>query len=90
MHRQEKSSQRRPATFETPLLVSVPEAARLLGIGSTLGWEMVRSGEMPSVRFGRRVLVPRAALERLATARVQGKPAQDEDGAGIPTHLTSP
>lgn len=48
------------------LLLPVPEAARLLGIGTTLCWEMVHGGQLPSVRFGRRVLIPRAAIERLA------------------------
>ncbi len=50
----------------TPLLVAVPDAARLLGIGSTFAWELVRAGAIPSVKLGRRVLIPRAALERLA------------------------
>lgn len=51
---------------QVPLLLSVRQAARLLGVGTTLCWEMIHSGEMPSVRLGRRVLVPRAAIERLA------------------------
>ncbi len=49
-----------------PLLISVPEAARLLGIGATLAWELVRLGRIPSIKLGRRVLVPRAGLELLA------------------------
>ncbi len=49
-----------------PLLIAVPEAARLLGIGATLAWELVRLGRIPSIKLGRRVLVPRAGLERLA------------------------
>ena len=52
---------------DTPLLLPVPEAARLLGIGTTLCWEMVHSGQVPSVRLGRRVLIPRAVVERLAS-----------------------
>ena len=51
---------------EMSLLVSVPEAARLLGIGRTCAWDMVRNGELPTLRLRKRVLVPRAALERLA------------------------
>jgi len=51
-----------------PLLLPVPEAAHLLGIGTTLCWEMVHGGQLPSVRLGRRVLVPRVAVERLAYA----------------------
>lgn len=49
-----------------PLLLSVPEAARLLGIGTTLCWEMIHSGQLASVRLGRRVLIPRGVVERLA------------------------
>lgn len=52
--------------LNTPLLVAVPDAARLLGIGTTFAWELVRAGDIPSVKLGRRVLIPRAALERLA------------------------
>jgi excisionase family DNA binding protein len=51
---------------DSPLLLSVPEAAQLLGVGRTFGWELARSGQLPTIRLGRRVLVPRAALERLA------------------------
>ena len=59
---------RRPDLPETPLLISVPEAARLLGVGTTFGWTMVRRGEIPTVKLGRRVLVPRAAVEQLVVA----------------------
>ena len=53
-------------TQTQPLLLSVPEAACLLGIGTTLCWEMVHSEQLPSIRLGRRVLVPRTAIEQLA------------------------
>ncbi len=56
----------RADSIDTPLLVSVPEAARLLGVGKTLAWEMVRNGDLPKVNLGKRVLIPRAAIERLA------------------------
>jgi len=58
----------RPPRKETPLLLPVPEAARLLGVGATFAWELVHSGQLPSVRLGRRVLVPRAALEQVAAS----------------------
>lgn len=67
MHPLEQSGSSESTTRDTPLLVSVPEAARLLGVGTTFGWALVRSGEMPSIKLGRRVLVPRAVLERLAS-----------------------
>lgn len=62
---QESRETERPVATEAPLLVSVPEAARLLGVGTTFAWTMVHRGELPVVKLGRRVLVSRAALERL-------------------------
>lgn len=37
---------------DAPLLLAVPEAAHLLGIGETLAWELVRAGEIPSRKLG--------------------------------------
>ena len=50
---------------EEKLTLTVSETARLLGISRGLAYEMVRTGEIPSVRFGKRVLVPRRSLEKL-------------------------
>jgi len=45
--------------------LSVEEAAGLLGISTWLAYELVHQGELPSLRLGRRIVVPRAALERM-------------------------
>lgn len=45
--------------------MTVPEAARRLGIGRSLAYAAVESGEIPSIRIGSRLLVPSAALEEL-------------------------
>ena len=47
------------------LVVSVPEAARLLGISRTHAYEMIARGELPCIRLGRRILVPLRPLMRL-------------------------
>jgi excisionase family DNA binding protein len=47
------------------LTLSVPEAARLLGVSRMTAYTAIRDGTIPSLKLGRRVLVPRAALERL-------------------------
>jgi excisionase family DNA binding protein len=49
----------------TRLTLTVEEVAATLGISRAFAYEAVRRGEIPSIRIGRRVLVPRAALERL-------------------------
>ena len=47
------------------LTVTVTEAAEILGIGRNTAYEAVRRGEIPTIRIGKRILVPVAALERL-------------------------
>ncbi len=47
------------------LTMTVEEAARELGIGRGLAYELARRGELPTLRLGRRLIVPVAALERL-------------------------
>ena len=48
--------------------LTVAEAAELLGISRGTAYECVRTGEIPSVNFGRRVLIPRQRLEALLNA----------------------
>lgn len=45
------------------LALSVEEAARLIGLGRNAFYEAVRRHEIPSVRIGGRILIPRKALE---------------------------
>lgn len=52
-------------THTDQLTVSVTEAARLLGIGRGTAYECVRTGEIPSIRLGRRIVIPKRALEAL-------------------------
>ena len=57
---------------EVPLLLHVDEAAKLLGIGTTLAYELVGQGKLPHVRLGRAVRVPRVALEAWIEANTVG------------------
>ena len=56
------------------LVLSVDEAARRLGISRTHAYELVGRGELPSIRLGRRVLVPRRSLERLVEGDAAPQP----------------
>ena len=47
------------------LTLTVTEVAEALGISRMSAYAAVRTGVIPSVRIGRRVLVPRVALDRL-------------------------
>lgn len=48
-----------------PLTLTVEDAARVLGISRGLAYEAARRGELPTIRLGRRLLVPRARLLEL-------------------------
>lgn len=47
------------------LVFSVKEARQQLGLSRGLMYEALRSGQIPSIRIGRRILIPRVALEQL-------------------------
>jgi len=47
------------------LTLNIKEAAQLLGISRGLAYEMARCGKLPVIRFGRRLLVSKGALERM-------------------------
>ncbi len=47
------------------LTYSVEETAKILGLGRTATYQGIEKGEIPGIRIGKRILVPRAALERL-------------------------
>lgn len=44
--------------YNGKLVLSVPEAAEILGIGRSAAYEACRTGEIPSRRIGRRVVIP--------------------------------
>ncbi len=53
-----------PAT-EGRLVLTVDEAAYLLSISRGLAYELVARGELPAIRLGRRIVIPRVAMEEL-------------------------
>ena len=47
------------------LTYNVEEAGRLLGISRASAFEAARRGDLPTIRVGKRLLVPKRALERM-------------------------
>ena len=45
--------------------LTVEEAGRILGIGRNKAYESVQRGDIPSLRFGKKIVVPREAIDRL-------------------------
>ena len=48
-----------------PLTLSVQAAAQMLGLSRASAYEAIRTGQIPSIRFGKRIAVPRAALNSM-------------------------
>jgi len=44
---------------ELPLMLSVPEVAKVLGISRAGAYELVRADSFPKIRIGNRIVVPR-------------------------------
>ena len=59
-------SRGRPTDWsQLPLAMSVEQAAAALGLGRNTCYSLCASGALPVVRLGRRLVIPRQALERL-------------------------
>jgi excisionase family DNA binding protein len=74
--------------------LSVPEAAEVLGISTRAAWHYAKTGQLPTVRLGGRVLVPVRLLDELLNgatspemrepglSRTQGSRDDNDDGHG--------
>jgi excisionase family DNA binding protein len=69
---QSEIARRRPSeeteAFQPPpqrLTLTVDEAAATLGISRASAYEAVRRGQIPHIRIGSRILVPRSQLEKM-------------------------
>lgn len=47
------------------LTLNVPEAGKLLGISRAQAYLMAKTGQIPTIKLGRRVVVPKSALEKM-------------------------
>ncbi len=57
------------------LTLSIDEVAAVLGISRGLVYGLVGRGELPSIRFGRRILVPSRAIYDLVEIPAGDAPA---------------
>ena len=47
------------------LVLTVPEAGELLGVSRAHAYLMVKMGQIPIIKLGRRIVVPKVALEKM-------------------------
>ena len=68
VRRHAQDVERDVVTTVEPQVVSVPAAAIMLGIGRNFAYEPCRSRQLPSVRLGRRIVIPKIAIETILEA----------------------
>ena len=51
--------------------LTVPEAARLLGISKNSAYDAANRGDLPVIRICKRFLVPKSALENLLGVKLE-------------------
>jgi len=56
------------------LVYDVPTAGKLLNLSRATAYSLCAQGAIPTIRFGKRVVVPRKALEELLASA--GKPKE--------------
>jgi excisionase family DNA binding protein len=74
MHEQQEPAQRKLEPAVEPLLVRVEEAARMLSLSRSTIYEMLDSGELPSVRRGTARRIPVAALRAWVVRQLEPQP----------------
>lgn len=65
---------------EERLTVTVEEAGRMLGISRGLAYLMAREKRLPTIRFGKRLVVPKWAIERLLQEPQEAATSQHSNG----------
>ena len=71
-----ETSDGRSSSMGNRLTFTVDEAAAVLGISRSAAYECIGRGEIPALRFGRRVVVPREALMDLLRATPAAAPSR--------------
>lgn len=56
---------------DQPIVLTINEAAAILRVSRQSAYEAARRGEIPTIKIGRRLLVPRARLEKLIQGIVE-------------------
>jgi excisionase family DNA binding protein len=62
-----------PRRTAYPPLLSVEQACKLLGISRSVGYRAAASGDLPTLRWGRRLYVPTARLFELLGLPIEEK-----------------
>ena len=57
---------------ELPLLLNVKQLADLLGVSDSSVYELIQEDDFPSLRIGKRIVIPKEELRRWISAHTKG------------------
>ena len=57
---------------ELPLLLNVKQLADLLGVSDSSVYELIQEDDFPSLRIGKRIVVPKEELRKWISAHTKG------------------
>lgn len=57
---------------ELPLLLNVKQVASLLGISDSGAYELIQEDDFPSLRIGKRIVVPKEKLQQWISYHTKG------------------
>ena len=60
----------------TPLAHRIPDACKRLGIGRTSLYELIKNGDIRTIRLAGRTLVPEEDLQKVVAAQLTGRKPQ--------------
>jgi excisionase family DNA binding protein len=64
--------------MDDKLVMSVPAAGKLLSLSRCTAYKLAHTGEIPTIRMGRKLLVPKQGLEHLLNG--ESKPKEVKEG----------
>ena len=67
--------------LQTKKVASVREAADQLGVSLSTMYEVLRRGDVPSIRLGRRWLIPQQGIDAMLAAAMRPTPPQQQPAA---------
>ena len=57
---------------ELPLMLNMKQLSELLGISDASSYELAKEADFPSLRIGKRIVIPKEELRRWISAHTKG------------------
>ena len=57
---------------ELPLLLNVETVAKVLGVSDSSVYELIQEDDFPSLRIGKRIVIPKEELRKWISAHTKG------------------